>query len=215
MKRIRVLICLLFFCFSAVCSLSACASAPVKASDFDYAEGPFSAAIRGTYTPADGSPRPVAAAVTVGAPTENSGERSMTISFSEPSALFGVTVSVGTAPDEISPDEISPEGISPEGMSPRGTGRVVTFTAATDYGEIQTVSAHGKFDGFLRFAEALLPHGDVVEVSPVSRDGTHTVTRRTTEGETVYLFGETGGLPLQVTVTTPGEILTLTVSGEN
>ena len=45
-------------------------------------------------------------------------------------------------------------------------------------------------------------------------DGTHTVTRRSAEGdwEATYLFSDGGGLPLRVTVRRAGEVLELAVS---
>lgn len=177
--------------------LFSCGAAQPRSGDFDYADGAFSAVLRGTYTPSDGVPRPVTAEVTVGAPAREGAPRNLRITFSQPPALAGVTVTAETAED-----------------APAGTGRVVTFTAVSPHGTVTAVGAGGEYDGLLRFAEALIPAGDVVSVSPVEEDGVHTVTRRTAEGdgETVYRFGAGGGLPLQVTARTGEEILELAVS---
>ena len=174
--------------------LTACGEASPRRSDFAYAEAAFSAVIRGTYTPTDGLSRPVVAEVLVGAPAGAGGERDMTVSFSEPSALAGVTVR----------SEASSEG----------DARAVTFTAASPHGVVTATAAHGEYDGFLRFAEALLPRGDVVGRSPVAEDGTYTVTRRTAEGdiEAVDHCAEAGEMPLRVTVRRAGEVLELAVT---
>ena len=174
--------------------LFSCGAAQPRSGDFDYADGAFSAVLRGTYTPSDGVLRPVTAEVTVGAPAREGAPRNLRITFSQPPALAGVTVSAAA------------DGATGE--------RVVTFTAVSPHGTVTAVGAGGEYDGLLRFAEALIPAGDVVSVSPVEEDGTHTVTRRTAEGdgETVYRFGAGGGLPLQVTARTGEEILELAVS---
>jgi len=191
MKRIGLyfLVCLL-----GITLLSSCGETPPAVSDFAYADSAFTAALRGTYIPADGIPRPVAAEVTAGPPPAGGGERDLTITFSEPPSLAGVTVRRMTPSREGPP--------------------TVTFTADSAHGRVTATATHGEYDGLLRFAEALIPQGDVAEISPVGGDGTHTVTRRNAEGdfEAVYLLGESGGLPLRVTVRTPKETLELAVS---
>ncbi len=174
--------------------LSSCREAPLRPSDFAYADSAFTAALRGTFTPSDGLPRSVAAEISVGAPSEDGGARDVTVSFTAPPALAGVTVR-GTATSD-------------------GGARAVTFTVDSPYGAVTAAAAHGEYDGFLRFAEALIPVGDVAEVSPTAEDGTHTVTRRSAEGdwEATYLFSDGGGLPLRVTVRRAGEVLELAVS---
>lgn len=167
--------------------LQACTPAPPP-DDFAYAAIPFTASVRGTYTPADQVPRPIAATVSVDAPITGGGPtgRSMTVTFTQPATLAGITVSSVCEAD------------------PRGKlTRTVTFTYPSAYGEVKVSSAEGNFDGLLRFAEVLLPRGDVAEVSPVAEDSTHTVTRRTADGmwEGVYLFSKEHPLPLRVTVT--------------
>ncbi len=167
--------------------LTACSPAP-PVDDFAYSAVPFAAAIRGTYTPADGVPRPIAATVSVDAPITGGGptDRSMTVTFTQPPTLAGITVSAAFEAD-------------PQGRP----SRTVTFSYPSAYGEVKASSGEGVLDGFLRFAEALLPHGDIAEVSPVAEDGTHTVTRRTADGvwEGVYLFSKEQDVPLRVTVT--------------
>jgi hypothetical protein len=93
--------------------------------------------------------------------------------------------------------------------------RTVTYSARSDYGTVTAESAAGAFDGLLRFAEALLPHGDVVSVSPVNEDGTHTVTRKAADGSRTedYLFERGRVMPLRVTVTAGQETIDLAVDG--
>lgn len=208
-KKMRAMLCLLGVCCSVAWFFAACTPErpPSRTSDFVYAEGAFSATLRGTYTPCGGTPHPVAAEVSVGEPVCGSDERDMTLSFTEPPALAGVTVALTVTPLEGSPDRAR---------------RVVTFTAPSPYGAVTATASHGELDGFLRFAQALLPMGDVVEVSPVDREGNHRVTRQVVsdqsadEGQEItYLFSETESLPLHVTVKTEGETLELAVSGQN
>ena len=164
---------------------------------FAYAQTAFSVSVRGTYTPAGSdTPRPFAAAVTVGAPLGGDPVvRDLTVAFTEPAPLAGLTVTARVVP--------SPDG-APE--------RTVTLLYPSDYGTIQSTAAGGEFNGFLRFAEALLPPGDVAEISPIAPDGSYTVIRRADGREAVFVFTEEGTLPLRVTVTTPAEVLTLTVT---
>lgn len=187
------------FLLSLLLMLPAC-SPPPPADDFAYAASPFTAALRGSYTLSDGVSRPIAATVAVGeVPTVGSStDRAMTVTFTQPPALEGVVLS--------------------SAYQPNGEGqmvRTVTFTSPSAYGEVTASSDAGSFDGFLRFAEALLPLGDVVSISPVAEDGTHTVTRKTSDGEweAVYLFSAEHALPLRITVTRPkrGEVMELVV----
>ena len=177
-------------------SLQAC-TPPPPPDDFAYAEGAFSASVRGTYTPAGGDAKPIAADIRIGAPLPEG--HPITIRFTQPPALAGVTVTAAYAP----------EGGDADGPA----ARTVTFSYPSAYGEITASSQAGEFDGLLRFAEALLPLGDVTAVSPTAEDGTHTVTRRTADGdaEATYLFTRGSSLPLRVTVTSAGERLELVV----
>ncbi len=178
--------------------LTACTPVPPD-DDFAYAHAPFTATIRGTYTPADGAPRPIAAAVSFGEPSSGGDptNRTVSITFTEPSVLAGVTVAAVW--------ETAPSG---------EPVRTVTFTAPSAYGEVKTTSQTGELEGFLRFAYALLPLGDVAEISPVAEDGTHTVTRRTADGsrEGIFLFSSDSSLPLRVRVTDGGEVIELVLN---
>ncbi len=173
--------------------LTACAPAAV-ADDFAYAGTAFTATVRGTYTPSDGVSRPIEAKVTIDAP--NADGRGMSLTFASPAALSGVTVSAAWAPDG--------NGI------PR---QAVTFTAPSAYGTVTATADGGTLGGFLRFAEALLPRGDITTVTPVDENDTRVVTRKTADGawEGVYTFAEGRSLPLRVTVTSEGERLELAV----
>ena len=181
--------------FCLLLSLSACAPAAPR-NDFAYAEEAFSATVRGSFLPPDdpaGTPRPVAATVTVDAPDPEVGTRDMTVIFTAPASLAGVTVTAVH----------------------RGETRAVTFTYPTPYGTVTSTSETGDYDGFLRFAEALLPIGDVAEVSAVDENGVRTVTRRAADGtgEAVYVFSREQALPLRVTVTDGNGVTELMVGG--
>ena len=79
--------------------------------------------------------------------------------------------------------------------------------------EVTATLVEGELDGFLRFAEALLPLGGITDITPVAEDGTHTVTRRTSDGgwEADYLFSDERSLPMRVTVRSGGEVIELIV----
>ena len=176
--------CLLLISFPA-CSPSA------QRNPFAYAEGGFSVSVRGTYSPAgETAPRPFAAQITVGVPVGGDLTlRDLTVTFTAPPTLAGVTVSAVHA---------------------NGT-RTVTFSYASDYGNVELPTKSEAFDGFLRFAEALLPLGDVVDISPVT-DGSYTVTRKGEGREAVFTFAEGQVFPLRVAVTSSEEVLTFTVT---
>lgn len=189
----------LFFCLIALLfCLSACT--PTPKDPFAYAAAPFSVSVEGTYLPAndpDGTPRPVAAIVTAGAPIGGDLTlRDLTVTFTAPPSLCGVTVTATLSP------------------AADGTvGRSVVFSYPSDYGEIKVTAKGNEFDGLLRFAEALLPMGDVVEISPVGEDGSFTVTRRRGDGarETVFSFTEVGALPTEARMADPYGSLTIRV----
>ena len=192
--------------------------AGVSRRDFAYADGGFSASIRGTATRLDadgnaeavtsaastpqtgaghttvGEPMPISAEVTVGAPRPT-GERDLTVTFASPASLEGVQVA--------------------RRYTAAADGTLicrVTVTSASNL-SFDDSAAPGAYDPLLRFAEALLPAGDVVEVSPV-RDGARTVTCRASDGDhtAVFTFSEEGGLPVTVQITTTTEVLALTVT---
>ena len=188
MRRLRI-----FFMILLILALSCPACAPARPKDpFAYAKEPFAASVRGSYTPAgEDTPRSFAAVITAGAPAEDDPtHRDLTVTCTSPDTLAGVTVSA---------------------VHRDGT-RTVTFSYPSDYGRIQVTAKSTELDGFLRFAEALLPVGDVAEVSPKAADGSYTVTRRSPDRETVFTFSEDRDVPLRVTVTTPAESLSLTVT---
>ena len=193
-----LLSCLLVFCL-LFCS-TACS--PAQGDPFAYAAVPFSVTVEGTYLPAndeDGTPRPFTARVTVGAPMNGDLTlRDLSVTFTSPDTLAGVTVTATPSP-----------------ATDGGYARAVTFSYPSDYGEIQVIAKGREFDGFLRFAEALLPLGDVTERSPTAEDGSYTVTRKTTDGgrEAIFVFAEGEAFPRRVTLTDRRGSMELTVGG--
>ena len=190
--------CLLVFCL-LLCS-AACSPAPKD--PFDYAAAPFSVTAEGTYLPAndpDGTPRPIAVRVTAGEPVNGDPTlRNLTVTFTAPASLGGAAVTAALSP-------------SPDGTVTRS----VVFTYPSDYGEITVTAKGNEFDGLLRFAEALLPVGDVTAISPVGEDGSFTVTRKTADGtrEAVFTFAERTAFPTRVTLTDGQGRVELTVGG--
>ncbi len=185
--------------FTAVClfcSLVACSPASSR-DPFAYAEAPFSLTVEGTYLPMsdpEGTPRPFAATITAGAPVGGDPTlRDLAVTFTAPDTLADVTVTLSPAPD--------------------GTAqRSVVFSCSSDYGSIEVTAQGGEFDGFLRFAEALLPTGDVAEVSPKAADGSYTVIRRTGEREVVFAFVEGNDFPVSVRLTDGRGVVEMNVS---
>ncbi|MBO5510675.1 MAG: hypothetical protein J6B24_02985 [Clostridia bacterium] len=184
MRSYRLFPCLIALLFC----LSACSPAP--GDPFAYAAAPFSISVEGTYLPANdphGAPRPFAATVTAGVPIGGDPAlRDLTVTFTAPPSLCGVTVTATLSP------------------AADGTvGRSVVFAYPSDYGEIKVTAKGSEFDGLLRFAEALLPIGDAVEVSPVGEDGSFTVTRRGGDGtrEANFTFAEGKTFPMRVILT--------------
>ena len=137
---------------------------------------------------------PISAEVTVGSPRPT-GERDLTVTFASPASLEGVQV---TRRYTAAAD---------------GTLTCRVTVTSTANLSLDDSAAPGAYDPLLRFAEALLPVGDVVEVSPV-RDGARTVTCRAADGDhtAVFTFSEEGGLPVTVQITTTTEVLALTVT---
>ena len=196
----------LFPAFLLILCLVFCSTAcsPAPRDPFAYAAAPFSVTVEGTYLPAndpEGTPRPVAAMVTAGAPVGGDPTlRDLTVTFTAPTSLRGVTVTAALSP--------APDG---------GYGRAVAFSYPSDYGEVRFTATGNELDGLLRFAEALLPIGDAVEVSPVAEDGSFTVTRRWGDGarEAVFSFAEVGALPTEVRVEDPFGSLSVRVTATN
>ena len=174
--------------------LSLCACAPTTPKDpFIYAESPFSLFVEGTYLPAndiEGTPRLFTAQIKAGEPVNGDPTcRDLTVTFTSPDTLAGLTITASLTPTS-------------EGSHRSGTvTRVVTFTYPSEYGRIEFAAKADELDGFLRFAEALLPIGDVAEVSPKAADGNYTVTRRAGEREAVFTFGEGKDHPVGVRLT--------------
>jgi hypothetical protein len=119
----------------------------------------------------------------------------LTVIFTSPDTLAGVTVTAALPP-----------------ASDGTCQRSVVFTYPSDYGKVEIPAKGGEFDGFLRFAEALLPVGDVAETSPKADDGSYTVTRKQNGRTAAFAFSDGVVLPVGVTVTTPREILQITVT---
>ena len=178
--------------------LAACSPAPSK-NDFAYANAPFTANVRGTYTSTDGVPHPITARITVGESLAQDAPaaRPITVVFTAPETLAGITVEAIYTTD-----------------ADGHIRRTVTFSYPSPYGEVTASSGSSGMDGLLRFAEALLPVGDIVSVSPTAEDGTHTVTRATADGarEAIFLFSSEQALPLRVSVQEKGETLELTIT---
>ncbi len=189
---ILLILCLVF------CS-TACTPAPKD--PFAYAAAPFSVSVEGTYLPAndpEGTPRPVAAIVTAGAPEGGDPTlRDLTVTFTAPPSLRGIQVTATLSPAH-------------DGTVTRS----VIFSYPSDYGEVRFTATESEVDGLLRFAEALLPIGDAVEVSPVAEDGSFTVTRRWGDGarEAVFSFVEGSALPTEVRVEDPFGSLSVRVT---
>ena len=181
---------LLLPCFTVLflmLSLTSCT--PTASRDpFAYAAAPFSLTVEGTYLPAgdaEGTPRPFAARISAGAPVDGDPTlRDLTVTFTAPDTLAGLTVIATLSP-------------APEGT----VTRRVTFTYPSDYGQVSFTAEGGELDGFLRYAEAWLPIGDVTAVSPKAPDGSHTVTSQTAEREAVFTFVEGEAFPVVVRLT--------------
>lgn len=182
----------LFPAFLLILCLVFCSTAcsPAPKDPFAYAAAPFSVSVEGTYLPAndpEGTPRPVAALVTAGAPIGGDPTlRNLTVTFTAPASLQGVTVTATPSPAH-------------DGTVTRS----VIFSYPSDYGEVNVTAKGDELDGLLRFAEALLPVGDAAEISSVDKDGSYTVTRRAGDGgrETVFVFTEGAVFPSAVILT--------------
>ncbi len=181
--------------FLLLISFPACSPSAPR-DPFAYAGEAFSVVVRGTYTPTgDTASRSFSARISAGAPMNGDPtRRDLSVTFTSPATLAGVTVTAALTP-----------------ASDGTYKRSVVFTYPSDYGKVEIPAKGEEFDGFLRFAEALLPLGDVADVSPVT-DGSYTVTRKGEGREAVFTFAEGQASPLLVTVTTPAETLTVTVT---
>ncbi len=174
-----------------------CTPAGGEAALFDYATAGFEATVRGTFTrlaedgyagdpgrvgdSMTGIPQAVAATVSVGAPRAD-GERDMRVTFTEPAVLAGVTVSI-TRPAE--------------GASSHTVTVTVTVAPPGAEGAPLLEGTHADYGALLRFAEVLLPTGDIADVSPES-DGARTVMRRGNGPTVQFFFTEASRLPARV-----------------
>ena len=194
LSRFLPVLLLLLFCLSF---LSAC-TPPSRRDPFAYAEAPFSLSVEGVYLPAndqDGTPRPFAATVTVGAPQGGDlTQRGLSVTFTSPESLAGMTV---TASPSTAPDG--------------SISRQVAFTYPSNYGSIQTTAEGGELDGFLRFAEGWLPTGDMTEISPKAPDGSYSITRKDGGRVTVFTFGSGSNFPVKVKITDERGTVDMTV----
>ncbi len=203
---------------SVVMCLSACSPPSGVTNDFSYADNSFSASVEGTFTrlssdgysgseglvgtPLTGVPQAVAATVTVGEPTPDG--RSVSVTFSEPAALAGVTVTGMWGGTE--------------------SGTAVTVTYPEGVALPLSPDAASAFAPLLRFGTALLPTGDIMAVSPyltgdpqggIDSGARRTVTRREAgvDREVQFTFADKAEplLPRRVTVKTPAEQIELSV----
>ncbi len=176
-----------------VLGVAGCARTPSPTRAFAYADGDFSATVRGTITrlvpdgytgdPAltgesmTGVSRAFEATVSVVAAADG---RRMTVTYASPPALCGVTVIRTTAPDAEKPATV---------RLTRDDG------LAFDLSVVDPAVA----EALLLPVGLLLPDGDITEVSP-QQDGRYTVTRRGADGtETQFTFADGEMLPRAVT----------------
>ncbi len=199
-----------FLCLLACFGTVACHPSSIgQANDFSYVDNAFSAEITGTLTrtvednyrgsPAltgeskTGIPQPFAATVVIGKPNTD-GIRDMAVSFREPCSLAGLTVCLSHT-------------ATVDGQ----TTRRITAKRVDEAGEM-VLGDSDSFASYLRFASALLPIGDVEEISPTV-DGIHTVTRLADgEERALYTFTEGQTLPSRIMIRTSREVLDLTIS---
>ena len=176
---------LIFLFALLLCGLTLTACGSAGKDPFAYANSAFTLSVEGSYLPANdpnGTPRPFAADISVGAPYgDDRSLRDLTLVFTSPASLAGLQV---TATLSRSSDS--------------GLVRRVKLTYPSAYGNVEIPADEGELDGFLRFAEGWLPQGDVAEVSPRDADGGYTITRRKGEQEAVFTFMEGRDLPVEV-----------------
>ncbi len=208
--------------------LCACGNTrPGPAEDFSYADKAFTASIRGTFirlradgyggAPAlvgetrTGVVQSFAATVIVGSIRDAAG----TAATGDGTGSVAGQAAVGAAPREIAITFAEPPALTGVTVTRRSEngGSLVTLQRQGTEMEITAddSAAPGTYDALLRFAEALLPTGDITAVSP-TENGCRTVTR--TEGDRVAVFTFVDGisLPTRVTLETDRERLEMTVS---
>ena len=185
----------------AGCSPAAALGGEARAMtrSFAYSAVPFAVSIRGQYAgmaETSGVRGNFSATVTYGTPDAEGG-RDIRLTFTSPPTLAGLTVSThyeGSAP-----------GDNPE--------RTVTLSYPSPYGTVTSETRGSCYDGLVRYAEALLPIGNVTGVSPMDKAGVNTVTRTSISGrQAVFTFSKDASLPLRVEVTDTYGTLSLTVA---
>ncbi len=207
--RVFSCLCRLCLCLCLCVFLASCADPTPPARLFAYADGDFSATVRGRlirlfpdgYTGAPslvgegytGVPRPFAATLSVR--RDGRGGSTMSVTYAEPPALAGMTVT--------------------RARSPEGTV-TVTLTRSEDGGSPLTLDLSGvkpaRVDALLSPLLVLMPTGDVVSVTPAT-EKTTTVTRRDVHGVTVaYTFADGRALPISVVWESPDQRGEISVS---
>lgn len=187
-------------CCLALLLLTACASPVPYGGDgreLSYADGAFCASVRGTLrrTAPDGYtgdpalvgegrtnvPWAVAADVRVSAP-DDAGCRTVTVTYTAPDSLCGLTVTRTTA--------VHPDG-----------SMIVTDTLAL--GSLTVTDDAGRYTRLLLPALSLLPAGDVTDIAQ-DADGRRVLTVRTEDVTFMYTCIDGSRLPVSVSVTGDG-----------
>lgn len=182
---------------------------------FSYASRPFTATLRITRTrsASDGYTGDLSL---VGDPlTDRAVTLTATVSYAPPVSPAGAgdTTLTFTSPDSLAGMQVTrvPADPADGGQSQKKgqEGDVVTLTLKTPYG---TICASGEaYTPLLRYADAILPHGDILGISP-TQDGTYTVTRQSPSvGTITYTFTKDSDLPRIVEMVTNDETLRISV----
>lgn len=177
--------------------LTACGGTGTERNPFSYADGAFTVTVRGTVCrtlPVEagagetltGVPRPVSAVVSVTSPGE-SGERVLTVTYTAPDALRGLTVTRALS--------------APGAGAPPDAPLPVTDTLTLQ--DMTVTDTRGTYGRLLDPVLALLPEGDVTAVA-ADPDGTRRITVTAPTRTAVYTLLPGRALPSQVTVTGEG-----------
>lgn len=183
--------------------LTSCGGADTERSPFAYADGAFTVTVRGTICrtlPVEsgagetltGVPRAVSAVVSATAPGA-SGERVLTVTYTDPDALRGLTVTRALS--------------APGADAQPGTPLPVTDTLTLE--DMTVTDTRGTYARLLDPVLALLPEGDVTAASP-DPDGTRRITVTAPTRTAVYTLLPGRRLPSEVTVTGEGYEIRLT-----
>ncbi len=194
--------------------LAGCTETVAPDRSFSYADGNFCATVSGTVTrtAADdytgdrglvgesmtGVARPFEATVSF---TRTAGTATLSVAYTSPPALAGVTVTRATV-TEVTASQAD------------AAASAITLTRQTADGQVIRLDlsdvSRAATDALLAPALALLPAGDVTEVSP-REGGMYTVTRQTGDAETAFTFTDGSPLPTRITWTTDGQSGEMTV----